>query len=167
MLASIRKILYTTDMSENSRRAFDYTVSLAEKYDAEIVILHVIELLSSSTQMQVSTYLGSETWEKIQQENEQKLFADTRTHLKAFCEQSTAAGTIGCPLDKNIIVRKGIPMETILEASKSIDADLIVMGTHGYGLVRDALMGGTVRHVLRRSLIPVLVVPSPTRTKKA
>lgn len=164
MSTSIRKILYSTDMSENSRRAFDYAVSLAESYGAEIIILHVIELLSSSSQMQVSTYIGSDAWEKIQKDNEEKLFADIKTRLHAFCEQSTAPAKVGCPLDENILVRKGIPMETILEVSKTIDADLIVMGTHGYGLVRDALMGGTVRHVLRRSLIPVLVVPSPSRT---
>lgn len=164
MIPSIHKILYSTDMSENSRRAFDYAVSLAERYDAEIVILHVIELLSSSTQLQVSSYIGSETWEKIQQEKEHNLFEETRGRLRAFCEQSSAAAKVGCPVDDNILVKKGIPMETILEVSKTIDADLIVMGTHGYGLVRDALMGGTVRHVLRRSLRPVLIVPSPMRT---
>ena len=35
------------------------------------------------------------------------------------------------------------------------------MGTHGYGLVKDALMGGTVRRLVRQTRIPVLVVPSP------
>ena len=78
MTPSIQKILYSTDMSENSRRAFDYAVSLAGRYDAEIVILHVIELLSNSTQMQVSSYLGSETWEKMQKEQEQRLLEDIR-----------------------------------------------------------------------------------------
>ena len=160
MRPSIGKILYATDMSENSRQAFYYTASLADKYSAEIVTLHVFELLSTSTQLQISGYLGAENWEKIQKENEKALMDQIRTSLMAFCEEASVE-LDACPIqESNVLVRKGIAMEKILETADEVDADLIVMGTHGYGAVKDALMGGTVRRVLRRSDRPVLVVPS-------
>jgi nucleotide-binding universal stress UspA family protein len=41
---------------------------------------------------------------------------------------------------------------------------MIVMGTHGYGVFKDALMGGTARRVVRRSPVPVMVVRLPDET---
>lgn len=46
-----------------------------------------------------------------------------------------------------------------MNAAEAIDVQLIVMGTHGYGMVQDALMGGTARRLVRRSVKPVLIVP--------
>jgi nucleotide-binding universal stress UspA family protein len=51
MIPQIQRILYTTDLSENSRAALDYTVSLAEKFNAQIIVLHVMELISVNTQV--------------------------------------------------------------------------------------------------------------------
>ena len=43
MLPNIKMILYATDLSESARHAFGYAASLADRYGAKIVILHVIE----------------------------------------------------------------------------------------------------------------------------
>jgi nucleotide-binding universal stress UspA family protein len=43
MIPQIKKILYATDLSENSSYAFFYAIDLAQRHDAKIVILHVIE----------------------------------------------------------------------------------------------------------------------------
>ena len=43
MIPEIKKILYTTDLSANARFAFSYAASLANRYDAGITILHILE----------------------------------------------------------------------------------------------------------------------------
>ncbi len=43
MLPDIKRILYATDLSENARHAFGYAASLANRYGAKIIVLHVIE----------------------------------------------------------------------------------------------------------------------------
>ena len=43
MIPEIKKILYSTDLSENSKFAFSYAASLANRYDAAITILHVLK----------------------------------------------------------------------------------------------------------------------------
>ncbi|MGD8721592.1 MAG: universal stress protein, partial [Desulfobacterales bacterium] len=48
MLPDIKIILYATDLSENARRAFGYAASLANRYGAKIIVLHVIEDFSPS-----------------------------------------------------------------------------------------------------------------------
>jgi hypothetical protein len=50
MIPDIKKILYTTDLSETSNFAFSYAAGLANRYDASIVILHVLKDLSHSSE---------------------------------------------------------------------------------------------------------------------
>ncbi len=157
----IQKILYATDLSENSRNALNYAVSLAQKYAAQIYILNVLESLSNLTQLEISGYLGSEEWERLQKDNEKQLLNDIKTRLREFCADAASGSPLCNVEDDNILVQKGVPVIKILEAADTTRADIIIMGTHGYGMVKDALMGGTVRRVLRRSPLPVLVVPSP------
>ena len=52
-------------------------------------------------------------------------------------------------------------MEEILKQSQERNCDLIVMGTHGHGVIEEAIIGSTARKVLRRSKTPVLVVRLP------
>ena len=61
-----------------------------------------------------------------------------------------------------ILVQKGDPVAHILATAESMSCDLIVMGSHGYGTLKDAMMGGTARRVLRRAKVPVLLVRLPT-----
>jgi nucleotide-binding universal stress UspA family protein len=63
--------------------------------------------------------------------------------------------------ENQILIRKGLPVDEIIGLATAENVDLIVMGSHGYGLVKDTLMGGTVRRLVRRSAIPVMVVPDP------
>ena len=54
------------------------------------------------------------------------------------------------------------PVKVILEVAKEKNCDLIVMGTHGRGVLADVVMGSTARRVIRRSPKPVLVVRLPS-----
>ena len=66
MIPEIKTILYATDLSENSQYAFGYAVSLANRHDAKIVVLHVIEDISHQMNMQVEDLLGAEKWQELQ-----------------------------------------------------------------------------------------------------
>ena len=60
-----------------------------------------------------------------------------------------------------ILVERGQPAEEIVRVAEEQNIDLIVMGRHGYGALKDALMGGVARGVLRQSSKPVLLVRLP------
>jgi nucleotide-binding universal stress UspA family protein len=161
MLPKIQKILYATDLSENSKRAFGYAASVAQSFGARLIVLHVVEPINPNTYMQISSMLGEAEWVNLQMGRDSQLTEEIMKRLKLFC-QDLQTDLSSFPLKEDqILIRKGLPVDEIIGLADDEGADLIVMGTHGYGLVKDALMGGTVRRLVRRSAIPVMVVPDP------
>ncbi len=161
MIPEIKKILYATDMSENARFAFGYAVSLANRYDAKIVVLHVIEDVSSQMNAQVADLLGAEKWQELQRIRKKEVVETLVKKLEAFCSE-TAAADNACPFTMpDIKVRKGHSVEEIIAESIASDYDIIVMGTHGHGILAGAMMGSTAMRVVRRSHVPVMVIRLP------
>ncbi len=168
----IKKILYTTDLSESARFAFAYAASLAGKYGAEITILHVL-MEDAKLEAGIIGYIGEERWRKIKDQNAQEareaLIGKKRENvairygLEHFAENMAANLENGSenPLTDEVLIRRGNPVEQIIEVSEERKPDLIVMGTHGHGIIADAMMGSTARRVIRRSKIPVLVIRLP------
>ena len=59
----------------------------------------------------------------------------------------------------------GLPIRLIVEQAKKLEADYIVMGSHGHTALYDLLVGSTTHGVLMRAACPVVIVPSPTMAK--
>jgi nucleotide-binding universal stress UspA family protein len=169
---SINNILYSTDLSENARYAFAYAVSLANVYKAKLILLHVLsEVPDIIDKSLIGGYIGEAQWESIKENNLQEakdaLIGKRRDHalisgiLDEFSAKAKAdLGEHAIPSDE-VIVKRGNPVEVILETANENHCDLIVMGTHGRGTLTDAMMGSTARRVVRRSEKPVLVVRLP------
>jgi nucleotide-binding universal stress UspA family protein len=163
MLPQIKNILYATDLSENARYAYNYAASLGQQYGARITILHVIERLSAETFLQIQGYVGEEKWKKLQEEKQADFISTIKGRLSNFCDEiSSEVDACTFQVDK-IIVKEGIAADEILHQAELNDADVIVMGTRGFGMFKEALMGGTSRRVVRRSKIPVMVIRLPEK----
>ena len=167
----VKKILYATDLSENARYAFAYAVSLANLYGAKIILMHVLPEVPDLLDKQVIGYIDEDRWEEIKaqhfQEAKEALIGKRKDHLAVkdvlnqFSEKvKEGQEGEGFSTDE-IIVERGNPVEQIIAQAEKKNCDLIVMGTHGQGTLADAVMGGTARRVLRRSVKPVLVVRLP------
>jgi nucleotide-binding universal stress UspA family protein len=163
MVPEIKKILYATDLSENARYAFSYAASLADRYDAQVTVLHVLEDVSSTFNMHISGYLGEAEWAQLQVEKEGALLDTITERLNVFCSEAQDKMEECKFIVEKILVVKGVPAVEILSQAEANDADIIIMGTHGYGVFKDALMGGTARRVVRRSPVPVMVVRLPEK----
>jgi len=167
----VKKILYTTDLSENARYAFAYAVSLADLYNAAITFIHVLPEVPDLLDKSVIGYISEERWEEIKSQNvdeaREALIGKRRDHLVVrdalhqFSENVKASHEGDGFVTDDIIVERGNPVEQILKQAEEKNCDLIVMGTHGQGKLADAMMGSTARRVLRRSVKPVLVVRLP------
>lgn len=166
----VKKILYATDLSDNARTAFAYAVSLAGLYKAGLTILHVIAE-DPDLDKRIVGWIDEKKWEEIREQNlnearqaligKQKEGVAIRNALNAFCEQVQAeSGDCRFETDE-VIVERGHPASHILQVADQKGIDMIVMGSHGYGTLKDALMGGTARKVLRHANVPVLLVRVP------
>jgi nucleotide-binding universal stress UspA family protein len=167
----MENILYATDLSENARYAFAYALSLANQYRARLILLHVLPETTDLFDKNIIGYISEAQWEAIKeshyQDAKEALIGKRRDRavigeiLDQFSEKAKADfGEHAIP-DDETIVKKGNPVEVILETADENSCDLIVMGTHGRGSLVDAMMGSTARRVVRRSQKPVLVVRLP------
>lgn len=160
MLPEIKKILYATDLSDNSRLAFGYAANLVMQYHAEMLVLHVIEPINPNTYMQISGTMGESQWVNLQLDYENSMIDGLGAKLGEFCRYMGVSVESLDLNDENLLIRKGQSVDEILKVAIEKSADIIVMGTHGYGMLKDTLMGGTARRIVRRSSVPVLVVRS-------
>jgi len=159
MIPEIKKILYATDLSEGARHALGYAASIANRFGAGVTILHVIEDTSPYQDSLVMNILGEDRWQQLRAENEEKVIAMIKDRVKNFCDE-VSKEMPACPfITDDIVVKIGHPVEEIMKAADAIDADLVVLGARGQGVIADALIGSVSRRVLRRSKRPVLIVP--------
>ena len=87
MLPNINTILYATDLSSNAKYAFGYAASMANKYNAKIIILHVLEQLSETINVQLASMMGEDRWQELQARNQQEVRNTIEKRLEAFCEE--------------------------------------------------------------------------------
>ena len=165
----IKKILYATDLSETAVHAFSYAVSLANMYGASITILHVLAEFPGEDF--ILNMIDTDTWKKIKMrhysEARDELIGKKidRTAMKevlqAFSDEINADAEDQDFVTEEILVKSGVPAEIIVETAKEQHSDLIVMGTHGQGVIADVLIGSTAKWVVKQSPIPVLVIRLP------
>ncbi len=166
----VKTILYATDLSENARLAYAYALSLANLYQAKLVILHVVPE-DPDLEKNVAGWISADQWQEIKERNlqearhaligKQKQGTAIREVLDQFSKNAMEASKGRRPVVSEICVEKGPAVDQILRVCEEKGCDMIVMGSHGYGTLKDAMMGGTARRVLRRAGVPVLLVRIP------
>ena len=143
----IKRILYPTDFSDTARQALTHALFLAEQYDAELHLLHAVVL---------HEYDPNDPEHRFPEPKEllKRMFeiADSEiTDLLANQEEK--------PLKIHEAKRKGFAAgEVILDYAAEIDADLIVMGTHGRRGAARLLLGSVAAEVVRRAKCPVMTL---------
>lgn len=167
----IRKILYTTDLSETARYAFAHAVNLSRMHHAALTILHVMEEVPRMDE-RIANYVSEKQWEEIKQRNiddaRSILIGKQQGHvtigkvLEQFCaDTKEETGEPARFTVDEILIKRGNPVAKILEVAESKGCDLIVMGTHGLGTLAKLVMGSTAQRVIQRSRVPVFVVKLP------
>lgn len=153
MIPKIKKILYATDLSPNANYAFGYALKIATSNQAKVSIINVYEKHLS----QANIVSRSSDFEVAKE----RLTAKIKSDLARYYEKE---GLEGCQYKKmigEIYVATGLPVDAILAKATENDYDMIVMGTHGHGVLFTALIGSTARKMVQFSEIPVLVVRLP------
>jgi nucleotide-binding universal stress UspA family protein len=161
MLPKIKRILYTTDLSPNSKYAFSYAINSAIQHDAKLIILHVLEPVSAAVRTQMESYLDEERMRKIFGEKITYTIELIEKRLKKFCKEELADDPKAEDRVQSIEVCEGFPPDEILEKANKLDCDAIVMGTHGKGIIANTFLGSTAKRVLRRARKPIFIIPLP------
>jgi len=140
-----KQIICPVDLSDSSVRAFAHAAAIAQWYDAQLTVLHVVPTFEP---IQMRGDLGDPVRVITPMPREQVLEEMSRTlNLAAVSPRATP------------IAEAGDPQTTIIDQALSNRADLIVMGTHGRRGFKRLLLGSVTEAVLREAPCPVLTVP--------
>ncbi len=159
MLPHYEKILVTTDFTPNSDNAFKHAVMLARQNNAKIYLLHVLPLVDSSMRSYLSSVLGESKLEDLEQSNMEKARTTLKDNLDEFAKTELKDYPEDYARFAGAEVAAGHPVVKILETADRLDVDVIVMGTHGKGLLEHAFLGSTAEKVLKKSPRPVFAIP--------
>jgi len=161
MILQVKKILYATDLSKNSVYAFRYAIRMAEKYDAGMIILHVVEPIPAIARHYMKIYVDESKWEEKVRYEQDLAIDRIKKRLQEFCKQETKDAPQCLALVSDVLVLPGYPVEEILKAADEEDCSMIVLGTHGKGFLKQTFLGSVARSVLDRARKPVFIVPLP------
>ncbi|MDR9467720.1 universal stress protein [Marinospirillum sp.] len=148
-MAEYQTLLFATDFSEGATQAVEHARKLARLTGARLHLLHVITELADKRRRRIpadviDTFIREITRhaEEDMQSFKEKYFAD--------------AESLGFEVTYEVSIGTG--HEDILKAAEAIQADLIILGTHGRTGIEKVLVGSTAERVVRHSPIPVLTV---------
>ncbi len=145
----LKKILCPVDHSESSYLALKYAISLALKDRVKIYLMHVIDFRLYDTGIYMFGVM------KPSEIDMDKIHADL---LKSLPEGTTDL------LEVETIVVEGVPYNEIINTAKEIEADMIVIGTHGRTGLAHFTLGSVAEKVVRKAPCPVLTVRMPQPT---
>ncbi|HEV2177566.1 MAG TPA: universal stress protein [Terriglobia bacterium] len=130
----LRRILLATDFSDYALRALDYGFSLAMEYNAELTLMHVLEDVPASPDLQTAT---KEAISRL----ENPIPQDARN----WCSIKS-------------VVRIGKPYQEIIQLALEAQSDLVILGVRGRNALDLALFGSTTHRVIQLGSCPVLAV---------
>ncbi len=148
----MKTILFPTDFSENALHASEYAGMLADKFDAQVILLNVYSV-PVATEYQVPYNITDFTSE---------MRAISETSLEDFTNKFVEI----TGLSKERISHKieyGFVGETIIEMSKNLNIDMIVMGTKGASNAMDRWVGTTAQTVMKQAECPVWIIPEKVK----
>ena len=133
----MRKILVTTDGSENANKALVEAIHIGEALNLNIDILNVMKDIVISPYMQLDSY-NIQTKEEIEKQG-QEILDNALSLFKDFKGQV------------NTILKIGDPADTIIRQAEKEEYDLIVMGSRGLGTFSKAMLGSISNKVLNHT----------------
>jgi nucleotide-binding universal stress UspA family protein len=142
-MIKLARILVPTDFSESARHALTYGVSFAREYTAELVLLHVVEMLPVGYATDLFPVPMGEVFEELS--------AHARKELALLHDEIAKRD-----VKVRVLLRQGRPAPEIIAAAREETIDMIVLGTHGRGVLDKALFGSTTERVVRGAPCPVL-----------
>ncbi len=145
-MIQIKKVVHPTDFSDNSKEALQYAIAICEWHKAELILLHVCEVLEFAPP---EYYMDKDEASRQLQERVDA----AKNELERIAGEHRKDG-----LHVTALVATGKPFVEIIRTAKEQNADMIVLGTHGRTGLAHILIGSTAEKVVRKAPCPVLTI---------
>ncbi|QIZ69455.1 universal stress protein [Oxynema aestuarii] len=132
-------VLFPIDQSPESREAADTVVKIVKQFNSRLVLLSVLEKPIEGEEAPPEPRMSPEAIAEL---------------LKSAQSMFGQAG-----IEAETIEREGKPAFAICDVADEINADLIIMGCRGIGLIEEEVSESVTNRVINLSPCPVLIVP--------
>jgi nucleotide-binding universal stress UspA family protein len=147
---NVDNIIVPTDFSDYSDLAFKRALDLAEACDAKIYLIHVVADAPDIFKL-----------DRFNVEGQKKIMKDLEKQCQDSFEEQIGKFPQSQKVETETKVLRGIPSREIIDIQKKINADMIVIATHGQSAFEEFLFGNTATKIIRYSKCSVLVVRKP------
>lgn len=145
-MKNVDKILLATDFSKASEPACKYAIGMAKRFDAKLLVLHVInELDFPIVGLFPDHYIEAHIKETA---------AGSSKMMSEFCSRNFKDFE-----NFESLILTGIPFKKIINAAECEDVSFIVVGTHGRTGFEHVIMGSNAEKIVRMAKCPVMTVP--------
>ena len=141
----MKKILVAVDFSDSSQKAMELALELAEKFDARLLVLHVVHDPADSPGFYSSKKAGKKVLKNMEQA--------AREMMDEFVARQERKWEKAEPR-----IVPGLPAEEVVRVARAEKVDLAVVGTRGHTGVKRLLLGSVADKVIRACRCPVLSV---------
>jgi nucleotide-binding universal stress UspA family protein len=148
----MKTIVVALDFSDASGPVLEFAAKMAGVFGATLHLVHVVE-----PEPTYSAY--GFTPEEFPAIHVFQKEARSRAALALDEKRKTLSGDL--KVETHLL--EGNPKNALLEFGMEIETDLMVLGSHGHGVVASMLLGSVAEGLVRKAEIPVLVVPAPHR----
>ncbi|SEM45736.1 Nucleotide-binding universal stress protein, UspA family [Chryseobacterium taichungense] len=154
----MEKILFLTDFSEVADNAFIYALSVAEKINAEIHILHIVHIIEAKdTDEQMRVHPLATFYNKQLETDEWSGFKTEAKKLEKIAQDNHK---MNVPVEFHF--EKGYFQEVVDDYIEELDIDVVVMGTWGANTVDKKLFGSHTGNLINHLEIPLFAIPEQT-----
>lgn len=151
----LENILLATDFTEMGDNATHLAISVCKRHKATLHILHVVENRFMTNGPEAAVFVAASYVVP-------ELEKTARENLKAI--ESGLKNTGDFPVHTHLLL--GNAPDTITGQAVRVQADLIIMGTHGASGLRKFLLGSTSYNVIKNTMTPVLTVPAGSKARQ-
>jgi nucleotide-binding universal stress UspA family protein len=154
---TIRTILLATDLGPRGHEVLRHAGGLAHHFGARLHIVHTVEPLSDFARFWIKTTVPEETYQANDPETYAGIHRTLQQRLDAFCREVLEGHAERLIADIQIV--EGSPARAILEEAQRVNADMIVLGSHGHSAIGEVVLGSVAHKIAMKATIPVLLVP--------
>jgi nucleotide-binding universal stress UspA family protein len=148
-MVEFKRIVLTTDLSDNASEAVPFAIDLAKKYGGAVTLLHVVE-----DSIYYASAASAEGFVVDMEDFSARIQKDREDALKAAAAKlSTAHGVTVTP-----VLRTGHAAGEIIAYAKEAKPDVVVIATHGRSGFQHLIFGSVAEKVIRLCPVPVLSV---------
>lgn len=145
-MINLQRVLVPTDFSEHAQNAVRYGCELASRFDAELHLLHIVEMIPVMYHEGLVFTPEAELQLKEHAEAAMNTVPGDDWHDRLNISRTTL---------------QGHPLVEIIRFAKEQDIDLLVIGTHGRTGLAHMLLGSNAEKIVRKAPCPVLTVHCP------